>query len=439
MSKMKRKDKTRKPNNQHIQEDANGKELSEYGLGKNILLLVEGETEEVYFEGIKNNSWLRNNLAGIDIEKVGNLGKAKERVKEEYKNSKYGKIWVISDNDKRNAFVLEEKDMLFLETIPDESHLPKHILEKLKRAYQSEINRYFLSIYDYFQWLKTVITADEIVEYWDVLQHYTPHKNRELADFDENYQVQYKEKVSLAYSCIAFEFWLILHFEVNMTPFLWVEHDKGGHINAFDHLKTLVPHYVKGKAEKKTVASCSAYEILLEDYTKNIQTRDDEWNVIIRLVKAYQNTVWLQKEMKPVLKRQSGKWYEVNPYVLGTNDLIADLLNLKKIETPIDYFGLQLKFAFDAGNKQVSLWVENKEDDTIIINQTHHASFFKIRIGNYEYMPQLKTFLQLDGKGRSGSIDLFYHYQVEEDIPLVLVFNDFRSRSKSTQLLVLLA
>ncbi len=440
-----RKDKNRKAKYLTVEEGLI-EEKSPHILGKNILLLVEGETEESYFQGIKENPWLKNNLAGIEIQLVGNLGKAIEESKKAKYN--YTKIWIVSDNDKRNAFILEENSTPFFESenlIKNEHQ--NHILQKLKSGYISDSNRYFLSIYDYLQWLKTVITTEEIVEFWDLIHHYTPHKKKEFADFDKEYHIYKKDEIYLAYSCIAFEFWLILHFEQNSTPFLWIEHNKGKTLDAFDYLKTIVPDYVKGsgieqieskKTNEKTLrkVGCNAYEALLVDYNKNFQTIDDEWEAILRIIKAYQNTLWLQKVMQPTLERQCGKWYEVNPYVLGMDDLVIELLNIKKHGESFDYSEMKLQFGFNSDTKTISLNIEYEGYESIIINQTH-SSCFKIRVGNNEYEPIIESSFILNSNNREEEISLQYDFPIPNDTPIVLILNDFRYRAKSPQLLVI--
>ena len=51
------------------------------GLSKSILLLVEGETEEIYFNKLKQNNLLNNTLSGVSVEIAGNLGNAKKIAK----------------------------------------------------------------------------------------------------------------------------------------------------------------------------------------------------------------------------------------------------------------------------------------------------------------------------------------------------------------------
>ena len=106
----KRKDGNRQPK-YLLTEEADMNQAAN-GLAKSILLLVEGDTEEIYFNALKSNKVLTNILSHVTVEIAGNLGNAKKIAKE--KQSQYDQIWIVIDNDKRNAFVLEEKGIAFL-------------------------------------------------------------------------------------------------------------------------------------------------------------------------------------------------------------------------------------------------------------------------------------------------------------------------------------
>lgn len=131
------------------------------GIGKSILIIVEGATEKGYFEGIKTNEILKNQLAGIEIQPKNSLVEMLWFAME--KHTKYEKIWLVFDNDKRNAFILNKNTFFNLE-----KKLPQPIFEKLKNAYQEDYHNYFLSRYDYLQWLKSVLGAADTLEYWDI-------------------------------------------------------------------------------------------------------------------------------------------------------------------------------------------------------------------------------------------------------------------------------
>jgi len=414
----KRKDQNRILKYQQTEKQFN-EGIEKDGFGKNILLLVEGETEVVYFEKLKQNSWLQNSLAGVKIERLGDLGtmmkylRDNEAVKDKYKN-----IWIVADNDKQNAFILEKKSEPFFKQLTD-TQIPIAVRIKLEASYSSDSHAYFLSIHDYLRWLKSAIGSDDTIEYWDRIQHFTPIKECQLGVFDENYIILPHGKIKLAYSCIAFEFWLILHFEQCSKPFLWVGKEKDAEIDVVTFLKTLRPDYEKG-IEKP----CNSYSCLYDDFNKSIATRDDDWRILIRIFTAYKNAVWLRNEMQPILTRQSGKWYEVNPYVLGIDMLIAELLNIKHSGESFDYFGLTIQFSVNDGN-------------AFVLNH-HHKSFFEIKNKTgTSFFPNIETTFEFPNPNNAPAV---FQYSIPQSIDdrLVLVFKDPRSKSKSSQLFILL-
>jgi hypothetical protein len=391
--------------------------------GKSILLLVEGETEEVYFDKLRSNQWLANSLSGVIIIKTDNFSKALEITKNKYKN--YPEISIVTDNDKRNAFVLIERELPFWKQ--QNIDLSDEIKAQLHNAFDDEKHRYFLSIYDYLQWLNQAIGAENVIEFWDKINFLTPIKNREFADYKNGIFLENK-KIPLAYSCISFEFWLILHFQKNKTPFIWVEKGKNENIDVFTFLQTICPNYKKGGATK----SCNAYTCLYEDYTKRHQTLEDDWLIIYRIVQACKNVKWLRDEMQPILERQCGKWFEVNPYVLGFDTLMANLLNLKSCNVQFEYFELDLKFTFIAPNK-VEIFIRTQ--DSIVINQ-NHKNCFMVKSKSKDFLP---TFENCSFPNDNPVLTLTYEI-TNTDIgeTLVLIFKDPRQRSRSTQLMVLL-
>jgi hypothetical protein len=431
MTKTKRKNQDRKPKYQQTEETLNQEKAN--GLAKNILLLVEGETEEIYFNKLKQNSLLNGSLAGIVVEIVGNLGNAKEIAKA--KQEDYTQIWIVADNDKRNAFVLEEKGIPFFNNL-SKGQLPEDIKNKLQEAYNSDEHNYFLSIYDYLQWLKMAIGVDEAIEFWDTIQHFTTKKNREFRDFDKEFIQTKNNKIHLAYSCIAFEFWLILHFENNNKAFLWVDKGKDENVDVFTYFKTICEDYEKGKAkeDEKKKQKCTAYSCLFKDWKKEHQTIQDEWDVLFRVITAYKNVSWLQNTMLPTLKRQSDKWYEVNPYVLGMDTLTAELLNIKQLNQEIDYFGLTLQFGFDNHNNQLSIQIAT--DEAFQITNSQRDCFEIKSNGGISFLPIIQNDFQFPNEYKP--VKLQYNISDAENADLVLIFKDPRLHSKSSQLFILL-
>ena len=208
---------------------------------KDILLLVKGNTEAAYFDKLRRNSYLDGSLASVKIEVAHDIKTARAIEKD---NKEAHTIWFVTDNDKGNAFVLGEKTIPFFTQLTD-NQLPRLIREKLYSAYDSDKHNYFLSIHDYLTWVSSAIGAEDAILFWDRIQHHTPEKNRDFEKFivakNEN-----ETKLQLAYSCIAFEFWLLLHFEQNNTPFLWVDKDKDITVDVMTAFKKCRKEYEKG-------------------------------------------------------------------------------------------------------------------------------------------------------------------------------------------------
>jgi len=416
------------------------------GTGKSILILTEGETEEDYFTGIKNNSHLKNQLARVKVEKSDSLVTMLWTAMQ-YKD-KYEHIWLVYDNDKRNAFVLNENNLPILE---------------LEEHFNENEHKYFLSRYDYLQWLKSVLGANQTIEKWDFIQHNTqknsdfekylstnPYKlfmeselfkNKESKKYKSiNYSKskqfipEWKDHTQLAYACIAFEFWLILHFEKNKTPFLWVDKDKDETIDVFEYFKKYWrADYAKGDNENQ----CSAYTCLLDNYKKQTPTHDDEYRVIFRIIRAYLNTKWLKKEMQPILERQNYKWYEVNPYIKGLDKLTAELLNIRPLDEGIEYFTWLLTFQFKYPNLQITIKNNNDVRDSEVLNDNkNHKKCFEIRNTNNKRFLPAKIPTTIIAGGKTETISIPYDIPEEERTNLVLFFNDPRQQSKSPQLII---
>jgi hypothetical protein len=180
-------------------------ELSEENISnnfrKNILLLVEGDTEIAYFDKLRKNSYLDGSLASVKIEVVHDIKTAQEK---ELSNKEANTIWFVTDNDKGNAFILEVNNIPFFSQLIDEQ-LPQLIREKLFNAYDTDKHNYFLSIHDYLAWVSSAIGIEDAILFWDRIQHHTPEKKRDFAKFVED-KKRNKTKLELAYSCIAFAF-----------------------------------------------------------------------------------------------------------------------------------------------------------------------------------------------------------------------------------------
>jgi hypothetical protein len=435
--------------------------LKSGGIAKSILIIVEGDTEKNYFEGLKNNDLLKNQLAGIDVQIKNSLVEMLWFAMQEH--TKFEKVWLVFDNDKRNAFILDKN------TFDRLNHkIPISIFQKIKTAYNQDFHNYFLSRYDYLQWLKSVLGAEDTLEYWDTIQNetkkakdfekfeyknpynlfleselfkskkteiYTKINSRKGAEFDTNW----KNYVEKGYSCIAFEFWLLLHFEQNKNAFLWVEKEKLEAIDVFTYYRNKWrSDYIKGNEFiKNKHVQCVAYNSLLDDYKKYSTeiTLKDQYAILLKVITAYRNTLWLKKEMQPILERQNYKWYEVNPYVDGLEKLVSELLNIHHCKQEIAYFELNLVFNFE--NNTLSLDIENNSSTSIILNSTAKDSFIIRNTQNKTFKPQNIETIQI-GLKEEKKIKIAFNIPKEENQNLILHFKDFRLRAKSSELIILL-
>lgn len=402
------------------------------GIGKSILLLVEGETEEAYFEKLKQNPWLKGSLAGVTVERNEGFKAACDRADIMAKQGT--QVWLITDNDKRNAFVLEEKGIPFFNH-PAANFLPQTICDQLRAAYEPDKHNYFLSVHDYMRWLEQVIGSAAVVEYWDRIQFLTEKKR----EFEKYYHPSYdkeQDELKLAYSCIAFEFSLLLHFEQNQTPFLWVDKGKSETDDLVSYLQTLQPAYEKGYiGQDGHEKPCHAYNCLYSNFGKKLQTIEDEWQVLMRIFKAIQNASWLRAKMQPMLERQSGKWYEVNPYIVGMDDLLKELLNIKPLGEPIAYLGLTVQFDFDMETSTLTFKCSVDDNESFVVNDEHKDKFSIKNGAGESFSPHMQTCVF-----PNDGAPFFLQYDLSEstNTQFVLLFKDPRLRAKSSQLLFLL-
>jgi hypothetical protein len=127
------------------------------------------------------------------------------------------------------------------------------------------------------------------------------------AVFDKNGYTKHAEafqeavinQVNIAFSSIAFEHWVLLHFERNKTAFVKSE-------NVIDHLKQ--QNYLEyGKRAN----------IAIHIYPK-LQPRTEF---------AIENAAWLRREMQSQLAQSGGKIYELNPYT-DIDKLLSQILGM---------------------------------------------------------------------------------------------------------------
>jgi hypothetical protein len=260
-------------------------------------------------------------------------------------------------------------------------------------------------------------------------------------DKAKGFDPDWKKYTKLAYSAIAFEFWLLLHFEKNKLPFIWVDKGKDVAIDVVEYLRQhYQENYVKGTVKEessspKSVLACYAYDCLKDDWKKHNITLVDERKILLKIIQAYRNAQWLKQEMKPILERQNGKWYEVNPYIEGLDLLILELLNIEKVDTEIDYFGWKIRFGFDKESSKLSVQIEEMDGNYSLINDNSKECFKIMTVGN-EYTPiSIPNINTIETKSFSIQYNTISPCELENAI---LRFQDPRTKSKSSKLLVLL-
>lgn len=226
---------------------------------KSFRIVCEGPTEAAYFEGL---------CAEFDIKACFKIEVLPEKGKEDgYKGSSvknllymamklqkldkipFDEVWIVCDNDEENAFKL---DAISLERI--QKIVPQPIFETIKTLQTQEMNvrkqdeakkdriRYFLSQSDYQAFLAKYVPKPDIstiigntLKKSDFTDLYGTNPKSFFYDstgkfirlndegivvyeekfFDKNWQSHFK----IAYSCISFEYWLLLHFEYSIKAF----------------------------------------------------------------------------------------------------------------------------------------------------------------------------------------------------------------------------
>lgn len=421
MTKRKDKDKRIPKYQKELQEEP--MPSHEGGIGKSILILVEGETEEDYFESLKQNQWLSNNLAGVKVDVANNLGTAKAIARK--RQGDYEQVWLVCDNDKRNAFILEENEQPFFIS----SDLPSDIVHALQKTYSQDKHAYFLSMHDYLAWLSQALGPTNAIEFWDRIHFYTPNKSRGFAEFEKEFPQLISTNVKIAYSCLAFEYWLVLHFQQVCKAFIWNDKEKNADIDLVTFLRTIptCQNYQKGKG---------TYQCLFSTKPSSPKpTKNEEWEVLYKILTASKNAEWLRDQMQPILKRQAGKWYEVNPYILGWDELMFKLMNVHRTGERINFFGLTLEFEFSLVEKflRIRISVDNGEAFTM---DDEHLKCFEIRSANQIFRPTKIPKKDFPNDLKWVSID--YQNLPDQTSDLVLIFKDLRKGAKSHNLLILL-
>ncbi|MCP4346785.1 MAG: RloB domain-containing protein [Desulfobacterales bacterium] len=223
-------------------------------------------------------------------------------------------------------------------------------------------------------------TAVELVK---VTQSYITKDDKEAqfwAVFDKNGYTKHEQafklaekrgkKVNIAFSSIAFEHWVLLHYEQNKTPF-----SKSGNVIDYLDKSGHYPGYMK--REEKA-------ELIYPELRDKTET-------------AIENAAWLRYEMKTDLDLQDGKIYQINPYT-DIDRLISILLNYNKQiiwgnigETiPVDGLNIRIANCTESENNLVMevliennqsvAYVENNESRNFYLTDDNSRKNFECKI-----------------------------------------------------------
>lgn len=353
------------------------------------LLIICDPTEFNYFEGLQSNSLFRNKMNKVKIldiqeevkhgnassqELIGMIELGIIKQKQQSRGNEYDEIWIVADNDKRNAYILDKKSLTLLnQCLPNSiytsfvSAVAQEQLKYFTPARAKEYTLYFFSKKDYLDFISGAIGASNAITYLEIFLHNTEHPKQiesfistnpyeifmkklfygkggwhNLPNFS-NFDVDWKKYIKMAYSCLSFEFWLVLHFQQNITSFsLVAEQDE-----TEENSKALTPQnvylrrylqdlyqiannntlkYSKGRISHKDQSNgvVRSYNILKSSpFSKNI---NEENIVLSKIQNAIQNAKNLRANMLNSLQIHNGKWFEVNPYIYQLDELVEYLL-----------------------------------------------------------------------------------------------------------------
>lgn len=414
---------TRSKPEEYGQEDSNFKLDKDLEINKRILILCEGETEEAYFSGLKNNVLLRDKLSAVHIEIVSPSSKRnpnthstlrdnslkglvweamKRKRKAQREKNPFDEIWIVIDNDERNSYIISNKTKL---------HASKILNENQLEQFSNYLDSFFLSERHYDEFLKNTLgisneEAKAIVAVTDKNTSFEDYENpkpktqfcsggkfvygqkKKKNDIDEkDFDINWKDWLKKAYSCRSFELWLILHFEACKNAFIVAkeeeitEENPKNPDNVIHHLWNFAPDFCKG-FNKPRLGKIDAYNILKpQPYNQKYETEIEAKAVIDRVNSAIINSFWLRQEMQPELDLQGGKYFEVNPFT-DVNYLLSSLLEREvhygHLGEVIVFDGIQINCQIDLQSSELRVTLVNSSSNRILINNTNVGSFLKL-------------------------------------------------------------
>lgn len=213
---------------------------------KRYLIVCEGETEAAYFEGLaatfnlhqsvdftilpeKKSKPNKNQIESSDEQNSkgydGSIAGLKNLIdkKIQVEEQSYDRIWMVFDNDENSAYQIDSKSISKIRKLNILSNEQLSVLEEKVeiQARQSEIyegkhrrTRYFLKKDDYSTFLTSKLQVSE-QDAEKIIKQTTLRTS--VSNFFNTQSPKNKE--SVAYSCISFEYWILLHFEKSNYPF----------------------------------------------------------------------------------------------------------------------------------------------------------------------------------------------------------------------------
>lgn len=187
------------------------------------------------------------------------------------------------------------------------------------------------------------------------------------------------KKVNIAFSSIAFEHWVLLHFEQNRT--------------AFPKSKDLI--------ENRFWAAGAGF---FPDYAKK-RTLDIYPVLEAKTLVAVENAAWLRQQVNAELENADGKIYEVNPYT-DVDELVKLLLDIPCSYTWANY-GIDVPFMgytvrVSVGNGSFSVNLTNQAGITLVFNTGNLPGYFFIH--NSDIALQIAQTVRLDPNSEANFV-----------------------------------
>ncbi len=199
---------------------------------------------------------------------------------------------------------------------------------------------------------KKLLKEDKHAEAWAVFDKngYTKHSNAFSMAKSGNH------KVNIAFSSIAFEQWVLLHFERSN-----IDYKKAGNIIIHLRKAKFVPNYSKK-------AKLNLYSILKD-----------------KTITAFENSAWLLSSMSNQINEKHGKIYNINPYT-DVDKLVKKLLNYNEeikwqsINNVIDFknfFCQVIKLQKEKNKIYLTVEINNKLDYQLMLNSNMLKIYLK--------------------------------------------------------------